>query len=248
MALQRWHLDIAFFGLILLLGALVVRGWMREGAEIVPPGALRSDAKSVSGLRSLEVLTSAPSGSSVDLLAKIDPSHDSVAGDWSIEKTGLRSPPEKWARLQFPCRAPAEYDLRLVVTRLDKTDALILGAIVDGRQCQIVLDGNGGRGSWIEVKEGAHGITPNGVTYFEGPVFANGRPSEVLVAARKNRLEVRIDGFQVLVWRGPQGKLFIGENWDVPDARALFIGAWQSVFSIGSIELASVTGEIDLLR
>jgi hypothetical protein len=245
MALTRRHLDVGLFGLLLLLGAMVVRGWVREGAEVPPSAAAaRANASFVPLANPL----AAPARTGVDLLARIDIDRDRVVGAWTRNDRGLRSPADKGARLQLPCLPPEEYDLRLSVTRLDHTDCLALGLVVDGTRAQVVLDGDGGRGSWIEVKDGAHGISANGITYFAGPVFANDRPAEVAVFVRKGRFEVRVDGYQILVWHGPPSRLFIGENWDTPDARRPFVGAWDSVFTISRIEIASVTGAVDFLR
>ena len=247
MSLNRRHLDVGLFCLLLLMGILVVRGWMRE-SEALPSPTPRADAKAVAALPPLKVFASAPAGPAVDLLGKIDPVADRVAGTWTLAGGVLRSSVDKWARLRLPCLVPEDYELRLRVTRLDKTDALILGAVCDGARAQIVLDGNGGRGSWMEVKGGTHGIGVNGVTYFDGPVFANGRPAEVVVSVRKGRLDVRVDGFQVLAWLGSKDKLYVAEGWDMPQDRSLFLGAWQSIFAIDLIEIASPSGQIELLR
>lgn len=247
MALTHRHLDVGLLGLLLLLGALVVRGWMRE-SEALPSAPPRPDAKPVAALPPLKPVASAPAGSAVDLLKKIDPVADRVAGAWTLQDGALRSPADKWARLRLPCLAPEEYDLRLKATRRGGKDALILGAVWEGVHAHFVLDGNGGRGSWLEVKGGTHGISANGVTYFQGPVFENGRPAELLLSVRKGRLELRIDGFQVLVWRGAKENLYVAEGWEMPKDRAFYLGAWESVFTIEQLEVAAAAGPIQLLR
>jgi hypothetical protein len=187
---SRNHLDVLLFGSLLLLGAYVVRGWLHESND----SSVRS-ASAAAGEKGPEkpppplLLAPVPAPvlekDAVPLMDRIDPAKDKIAGDWTIQEGRLMSPAAKWARLQLPCIPPDEYDFDGVVTRADKNDALMLGLVFQGRQCQIVLDGNGGKCSWMEVKGGSHGITPFGVTFFDGNVFAKGRPAQLHVSVRR---------------------------------------------------------------
>jgi hypothetical protein len=184
----------------------------------------------------------------VPLLEKIDPKADAIGNAWTVEKGRLVTPAIKWARLQIPCIPTEEYDFYATVTRLQMDDAFILGIVYQGRPCQIVLDANGGKRSWMEVRGGGHGVTDYGVTYFEGQVLIKNKPAELRVSVRKVRLTVAIDGFHVLDWVGPKDRLFIADNWDIPEKRVPFIGAWETVFVVDHLRIVPIEGSVTFLR
>jgi len=249
-SLSRKHLDVLLFGSLLLLGGYVVRGWLREGdgsAHAAPASGERTPTKPPPLLLP-PVPTPAPDRDAILLLDRVDPAKDAIAGEWTLKDGRLLSPSFKWARFQFPCIPPDEYDFDGVVTRADKNDALVLGPVFQGRQCQVVLDGNGGRASWIEVKGGGHGITPNGVTFFDGGVFARNRPAQLHVSVRKSRLTVTVDSFRILDYMGPSDFLFIAEHWEAPDPRTLYLGAWETVFAFDHLRITPVQGTVAFTR
>lgn len=253
MRLSRFHFDVAFLGGLLLLGAVVVRGWLAEDARPDAPGrGTSADGASrppqPAARPRLARAAAAAREEAVDLLAEIDPKRDAVAGEWALRDGALVIPAGAWSRLQIPCVPPEEYDLDLEVARIDRKDALVLGIVFQGRQGQLALDANGGQRSWMEVKDGAHGITENGVTFFEGPVFAQKRPARLDVRVRRDRMDVLVDEYHVLAWRGPRERLLVRPNWEVPETDTLFVGAWQASYAITRLKILPRGGKVVLLK
>jgi hypothetical protein len=251
-SVSRKHLDVILFGSLLLLGAFVVRGWMHESADASAHGTSPSEPKRPPKPEPPLLPPPVPAPplgkDAVLLMDRVDPGKDKIAGDWTLKEARLVSPAVKWARLQLPCIPPEEYDFAGVVTRVEKDDALILGLVFQGRQCQVVLDGNGGRATWMEVKGGGHGITPLGVTFFDGRVFMKGRPAQLHVSVRKSRLTVTVDSFRILDYTGPPDPLFIAEHWEAPDSRTLYLGAWETVFTFEHLQIIPVQGSVAFTR
>jgi hypothetical protein len=251
-SLSRKHLDVLLFGSLLLLGAYVVRGWLHESddssAHGSTPGVEKPAPKPPPPLALAPVPAPALDRDAVPVLDRVDPAKDKIAGEWTLKEGRLISPAVKWARFQLPCIPPEEYDFNGVITRADKDDALILGLVYQGRQCQVVLDGNGGRASWMEVKGGGHGVTPFGVTFFDGNVFAKGRPARLQVSVRKSRLTVTVDSFRIIDYIGSRDPLFIAEHWEAPDTRTLYLGAWETIFAVDHLSITPVQGSVAFTR
>jgi len=255
MNLSRRHLNILLFGSLLLFGAYIVRGWLHESDSSSEQKAATGSEKGTSSKAPapvhpapVPVPVPALGKDTIPLLERIDPLKDGIAGTWTMRDGRLLTPADKWARLQIPCLPPEEYDLEGAITRTEKDDALMLGLVYQGRQCQIILDGNAGKASWMEVKGGGHGVTPLGVTFFEGHVFAKDKPAQLQIAVRKSRLTVSVDSFRIIDYIGPRGPLFIAEHWEAPDSRTLYLGAWETVFAIDHLRVTPVQGTLRFLR
>lgn len=238
MPTPRATLDLLLLGTLIVVGALAVRGWTRPPVqEAVRPTLPAPSAPAP-----------APVEHAVALLGHIDLKADGVGEPWTIDNGRLISPSAKAARIQLACTPPEEYDVRATVTRLQGGDALILGVLFQGRQLQIVLDGNEGKSSWMEVRDGGHGISRFGVTFFDGGVFVNDRKADLLVTVRSTRVTVTVDGFHVLDWVGPRDRLYVADGWDMPRRDLPFLGAWQSVFAIDSPRIVPIGGTVAFQR
>ena len=247
MNLSRRQLDVILFGVLFLLAAYIVRGWIQE-SEGPPPPPPSEKAPPKPALQVAPVPVPVSAKDSLTLLNRVDLVKDRISGDWTLKDGRLVSPLEKWARLQLPCVPPEEYDLEAVVTRVEADDCLMLGLVYQGQQCQVVLDGGGGKNSWMEVRGGGHGVTPFGITFFQGQVFAQNRPARLQVAVRKARLSVTVDTFRILDYVGDKGPLYIAEHWEAPDLRTLYIGAYETVFTMDNLRLTPVQGTAAFLR
>jgi hypothetical protein len=61
-------------------------------------------------------------------------------------------------------------------------------------------------------------------------------------------VQIQVNGGPVIDWAADYGKVHLQENWAVPDRRAIFIGAWNTVFALDQIVLVPVTGTVQKLR
>lgn len=244
---QIW--DIGLFGTLLLLSAMVVRGWLSEGRSKEDRLPERKAAKRpAAGSPSAGPRPHAAAGEAVNVLKLLDPAKNSVAGTWKVDRDLLITPDIQWARIQVPCVPPDEYDIRTLITRKSPKDAFVMGLVFDGKPCMVVIDGNGAGASWMEVKEGRKGVSENGVTYFDGNSLKRNRRAEIIYSVRKDRLTVTVDTYTILDWRGDKERLFIGKGWEMPGAEALFIGSYETVFHVEEMILTPISGSCTLLR
>lgn len=182
----------------------------------------------------------------VDLLGMIDPSQDAVTGTWALDQGTLLTPAVPWGRLEIPCRPPEEYELRIVATRLLGTDSLNLGLASRGRQFMVVLDGNSGLQSGLDLIKG-NGFGENSTTSTE-KVFPPGSPMSITVRVSRGSISVWAGKRRVLEWVGNLETLELMSSWYVRSNGTLFIGAYATQFRIEEIKLTPVTGEARLLR
>ncbi|HEX7901470.1 MAG TPA: hypothetical protein VF950_27170 [Planctomycetota bacterium] len=220
---RRQTLDIALFGLLLLIGAAVVRTWYDEKPEVVPsPGR-------------------------VDLLALIDPARDQVKGEWRRDGSALITPELPFGRLQIPYAPPDEYSLKLDVTRVAGIDSLNVGLVAEGRQFVAILDGmKDGDTAGIDLIAGK-GFMENPTTS-RGTRLLPERKSTVVYTVRRDRFTVAVDGGSVIDWPAEYAKVSAYHEWGVPLKNALFIGSYASRFRIDQMILTPIRGEGKSLR
>lgn len=130
----------------------------------------------------------------VDLLALVDPSRDSVDGDWDLSAVlGTLHCKEGDGRIVLPYTPPAEYDLRISFTRADgdeELDAVCLGG-GGVRQfcCDVGAVGNTLAGlSLVECHSVGH--NPTGV---RGSWIENGRRYTLVVKVRSHGVQALLD-------------------------------------------------------
>lgn len=181
----------------------------------------------------------------LDLLALVQ-ERDAVLGGWSLDHGKLISPAVAWARIQLPCAPPREYDLKLSVTRLQGDDSLNLGLAREGKQFMIVLDGNGGSDTGLDLI-GGKGFSKN-ETSFKGQVLPRQVSREILVSVRDEGLTVSVGERAICQWRGRYETLGLLSSWTVYDNCVLFIGTWATSYRIEAISLMPVSGNATILR
>jgi hypothetical protein len=91
MRLSRFHFDVAFLGGLLLLGAVVVRGWMADDARPKEPDvqAAAPASPQTAPRPRLARAGAVPRRQPVNLLDHVDPRRDAVAGEWTLRDGAL---------------------------------------------------------------------------------------------------------------------------------------------------------------
>jgi hypothetical protein len=172
----------------------------------------------------------------VDLLKLIDPAKHAVAGEWKLERGVLVTPTLRFARVQIPYAPPAEYDLRAVVERKSGANSIVFGLVAGGRQFCAVLDAfERGTTSGIDLVDALP--FPDNETAFVGKVLENGKPTEVLLSVRKDRLAFTVGGKKIVDWKADYSRATLYPDWKVPDPKALFLGAWTAPYLVSALEL-----------
>ena len=181
-------------------------------------------------------------GPTVDLLKMIDPKKDSVSGEWKLEKDALVMPAgTQTAWLQIPYQPPDEYDLRVVAARRSGNLDLFLGLIGGGRPMLLHIDGSGaGNKMGIGTIDGKN-WEANELVVPNAKQFVDDKPHTVMVSVRKNNLTVSVDGKLLLNWKSADYTKLSAEL-NVPNTKALYLGNWETVYEITSIQLATVSG------
>jgi hypothetical protein len=233
-------------GAFVAVGVLVfviVRGATARGSDVDPTELIpERKLKEIRPGRPASVQASAQG---TDLLDLIEAPKDAVAGVWGFQDRALITSGVAWGRLQVPCLPPEEYDLALRVTRKRGVSSFHVGLVQDGHQGMIVFDGEDGRTSWISLSTGSE--TDN-ETLTPGKVLKWNRETRLVISVRKDRIAVAADGKPVLEWKGNGSRHAFPAGWNVPQAKALFLGSSDSVFRIDEATLIPVAGAARLLR
>ena len=178
-----------------------------------------------------------------DLLKLIDPARHAVKGTWSFEGEVLHSADSDEGRLQIPFVPPAEYDLRVVVSRHEGDDELIIGLVVGGSQTLVELRTEKAGLSLVDGED----PDKNG-TEVRIPMFPDTRPRTIVCSVRKNRVRVTVDGKMLIDWQGLASRLSLDKDWSVPEKRALFLGGDNTVYRFHEVTLLPISGKGERLR
>ncbi len=182
----------------------------------------------------------------VELLDRIQTASDAVAGSWGFVGRSLLTSEVEWGRLQLPVEPCEEYDLFLKVTRRRGEDSLNLGLPFGKHQGMLTIDGWGGEQTALSV----HG--PKDISVLP-PLEPKRRldktqPRLLEIQVRKASLLLKIDGAEVLAWKGHPADLKVLSGFSVPNARALFLASWGTLFQIDELQIVPVGGALKLLR
>jgi hypothetical protein len=177
----------------------------------------------------------------IDLLDLVRIERDAVQGPWGFHGEALVTPAVQWSRLALPCNPPEEYDLRIIATRRQGTDSLNIGFVYGGRQGMLMLDGNGGETSWIDLLTPYD--LPSNETAVVGKFLKWNRATRILLSVRRHAVNVSIDGAKIIDWKGDPAELKLIPGYRIPDRQALFIGSWDTILAIDELALIPITGK-----
>jgi len=182
----------------------------------------------------------------LNLLRRIDPTMDSLAGDWSLDGGRLLTPTDgaAWARLQIPYLPPAEYDLTVTLKSQAAFHCLRLGLPIGERQCMVVVGGDGGQGTGLEMIDNRSWADKNPTKVAEG---GKGPGATVVCSVRTTGVAVTLDGKKIIDWKEP-GRLSLFGKWQVTTPGALFVATSSPRFAIDEITLTPVSGAGKRLR
>lgn len=174
----------------------------------------------------------------INLLKRIDPSRDSVTGDWRLNAAGLMVPPGRAVTLQLPFVPPSAYVLTVEAKPLKQPAAalpgpLVLGLVVAGRQCCLVI--RSGPYTGISTVDGK--FARDNETTTESVDMEPGKLLTIGCFVNGRHLVAECDGKKFLDWQGDPARLDIDRGYAVPNAGALFIGGNGGMFAITKLEV-----------
>lgn len=185
--------------------------------------------------------------STVDLLALIDPDRDATTGDWIFEGDALVTPPVRGALLEIPYDPPEDYELTVVLEKVSGVNGFHMGLMVGGSQTVAAIDVGPGEGRIT-------GLQPVDETSFQLNELSREHSGNLLQAGRQHtivykvcaaegsqkQLIVTLNGATIIDWTGESSRLSNGEISAGRRADRLFLGDWETSFSITRLELQAI--------
>jgi len=157
-----------------------------------------------------------------DLLSRIEPKRDSIAGAWAVRSGALVGTADgaKHSRIEIPTIPPEEYDLTVVAERKEGDDEFFLGLVGGGAQFVVRFDWARGSSSGLSSPGG---VDPSRVT-IQGRAFENRKPRTIVCMVRKDGVVVRLDGKDFAVCR---------TTWAGTSHEAMYAVKRQNVLFLG---------------
>ncbi len=179
----------------------------------------------------------------VNLLKLIDPAKDGVEGSWKLDNGKLVAGPGKFVRLEIPYQPPAEYDFRVVFSRIDGANNVsqILSRqgkgflwIMELGQSRCAL-GNC-RGLWI-----TEAANPS-ITKVSETQNDNG-PHTSLLEVRKDRVRCFFNGKMILEYKTDYADLSMNAGWKLRSEQLLGLGLWESPTEFHRVDVIEISGK-----
>jgi hypothetical protein len=228
---------------------------LASGAPEKPPEAEKQPAKiepaaNPAVAHQTPVSTQPPPGGplTVKLLQSIDPAKDKVHGVWQMlngELICARS--DGPARIEIPYEPPAEYDMRIVFTRVEGNDTTMMSLTKGGRPfCFKIGDAQntvmgleqlngtaaGGNKASIKLKE----CVKNNVRY------------TAVVKVRNSNIKAYLNDQLIAEHNTNYSDMNVFAHWRLRDTRILGLGCYNSRILVHVIEVLEVTGKGKLMR
>ena len=174
-----------------------------------------------------------------NLLPTIDISNP-VTGEWEREGNLLKLKPAQAARIQLPIAPTGEYDFRVSFTRHTGRDSIAMMFVHGGKMATFEVD------AWGEHLAGVQSIGGQDCrqnnTRVNNQSLENGRRYTMTVQVRRDRVHCLLDEKQLCTYRGTGADLSVVPLWQLPKAKQLGIGAWNSETTFHAIEVRSLSG------
>ncbi len=174
----------------------------------------------------------------ISLLSMIDPAKDTVAGKWTVDKSGLMSSGSGEERIEIPYQPPAEYDYRTTFTKT-------------GTNCVIqILSESGTPFIWVMGANGSFtfhylkgtGTGANKTTVQKPPGIKDNHRYTSLVRVRKNGVEALLDGRVITKWDTDFSDAVPSPFWALRDGHLLGVATGASKTVFHTIEVKEVSG------
>ena len=180
----------------------------------------------------------------VNLLRMVDPAKDAVLGAWKLEDGKLVSPTGKFVRLEFPYQPPAEYDYRVVFSRVNGANNVSQVLSRQGKGFLWVMElglSRAGfglcRGQWI-----TDAANPS-MTELAGTSQNDAGPHTSLLEVRKDRVRCFFDGKLVRDYKTDYGDLSMNPDWKLRSEQLLGLACWESPTEFQRVDLIEVSGK-----
>ncbi len=183
-------------------------------------------------------------GGLVDLMKLIDPTKDTISGNWKFENNKLVSDNTAGARIQISYQPPEEYDYQIVFTRLEGKETVMQILNKSGRSFSWIMGGWNNSVCGFETVKGRDS-NDNPTTVKSG--IENGKTYTSLLQVRNEGIKAFLDGKLISEWK-EFNDMKLGSFWKLRDENALGLGTWLSPTQFHKIEVKEISGKGRKLR
>ncbi len=182
----------------------------------------------------------------VNLMPLIDPKNDALAGTWTKRPDGVASDDWRGALLWVRYDPPAEYDLRVELTRLSGDDAVTVGLSRTGRFVwQFSMGASTNTVScfhWLTGEATGLESIDNPTRIVHSPALRNRQRNVVTVRVRTNGFSASVNDLEVKEYRPQWPQFYRRETPWACASRGLSLGSFNSPSVFHKFELVEIAG------
>lgn len=177
----------------------------------------------------------------IHLLEGVNADSDSFGGQWLKEAVGgVLSPKKGTAILRLPINVPAEYRLKLELTRLSKSGAFGVGLVAGGRRFLAIFDdGTEKKVSGLELLDDRR-ITDNPQA-IPGERLPFRSPASVVFEVRSNFVTATVNGRDVFKYDGSYDRLRMPVDAMAGQDDELVLVSKDGEFMVKSVDLIGIS-------
>ncbi|MCX5684517.1 MAG: hypothetical protein NT049_12635 [Planctomycetota bacterium] len=170
---------------------------------------------------------------------------DAVAGKWSLAANNTAivvASGDKNSRMVLPITAPGSYELEVTFTRTLGTDAVVLLLPVGRAACALLLGGEGGAASGLDLVNNKP-YKDNETSVRPAMLFNDSKYTvlvRVLLGSDEAEVIVTLKGKPYIKWKGPPSALARSAAWKLPDARCPGLGSCDSAVIFHSVRMRTL--------
>lgn len=176
-----------------------------------------------------------------NLLDKVEPRRDAIAGSWTKSDAGLVTDATTSSRLQLPAPPAQEYDFRVQFTRTQGVHSIALFFVTPEGQATFEIDAWGENLAGIQHVNGQD-LRQN-ATRQEGQRLTNGQRYTALIEVRKDRVRASVDGTVISELPLKDVRLSVLPLWRLRNANALGVGAYEAATTFHAVEVRRAESE-----
>jgi hypothetical protein len=176
-----------------------------------------------------------------DLLASIDLKKDAPTGAWKKAGSAITGTCKEtfgmaerggWARVETSYIPPEEYDITVVLERVDGEDGFVITLVGLGKhQVNFAFDFHGWSGPWTIDGKNPEG---GGLGVKERPFQKPGVKKTAVFMVRQFGFAVKLDGQDFFAWRGDWSRVGINDLWKSGKTNAIVLSSGISVWKVHS--------------
>jgi len=189
----------------------------------------------------MEGIPATGEGGWISLLPMIDPQKDTVTGTWSLKYNELLSDKSAFARIEIPYQPPEEYDFRVVFTRLDGREDVMMMMSSAGTSFAWQM-GSYDNTLFAFIMINGNDALKNPSAVKKANCLENNRRYTSVVLVRKHGVTANLDGQIVSKYNTDFKDMGPQDCWKLKSANVLGLGSRANPTVFHRVDLRGVTG------